>query len=216
MPTSSITYPRPLNSSAITTELETEYRITIPSPNKTKIEVYATLDPANVPQVNTVTISTGSEGDEYAIGITVNNTEKVYRHRQTATDTATTIADFLTTLINTDSNVHATAATGVITIKSLIPGQAFTVDVSESATPANLEDVNTVENVGNVLHRKISEAEVTFSVSTSGFPVISISGKWFDGAATPVQRQLFGPLTGVGGLTMDAIQTAAGITRPTV
>jgi hypothetical protein len=96
----------------------------------------------------------------------------------------------------------------------LIPGQAFTLANTDSTTVGNVVIATTTANSGTALHRKIAEAEVSFSASESGFPKISTSGKWYDAALSPVQKQTFGPLIGTGYATLDAIQTAQGITRP--
>ncbi len=214
MPIGVIDYERPRNTSTTPTELEAEYRISSAENNKVKIEWYLTLNPDNVPQVSTVTITSGSTGDEYAVKVTVGSSALTYRHKQVASETAASIATFLATLINTNPNVQATNVGGVITIKSLIPGQAFTLSNTDSTTVGNVVIATTTANSGTALHRKIAEAEIDFSANESGFPKISTSGKWYDAALSPVQKQSFGPLTGVGYATLDAIQLAQGIARP--
>ena len=194
--------------------MESEYRIVTSVANKITTEWYLTLDPDNVAQVSTVTITAGTTSDEYAVKVTVGASVLTYRHKQVASQNATAIAVFLATIINTNPNVTATSAAAVITIKSLIPGQAFTLDNSDSTTVGNVVIATTTANSGTALHRKIGEAELTFSASTAGFPVVSVSGKWYDGASSPVLKQNFGPLVGTGNSTLDAIQTAQGITRP--
>ena len=214
MPIGFIDYNRPRDVATTPTELEAEYRIITSVANKVTAEWYLTLDPDNVAQVSTVTITAGTTSDEYAVKVTVGSGAFTYRHKQVASETATSIAAFLATLINTNPNVAATSAAGIITIKSLIPGQAFTLANTDSTTVGNAVIATTTANSGTALHRKVAEAEITFSASTSGFPVTSVSGKWYDGASTPVMKQAFGPLVGTGNSTIDAIQTAQGITRP--
>lgn len=210
---STITYPRPVETSTQQVTLETEYRIDTATGNQVKTEWYMTLDPGAVPQVSTVTITAGSTGDDYVISLTSNAVTKAYRHKQEAGETATAIATFLATLINTNPAVKATNAAGVITITSLVPGQAFTLANTGSTTTGNVTIATTTANAGTSLHRKIGEATVTFSVSSKGYPEVALSGKWFDGAAIPVQKQVYGPLKGVGYTTIDLLQTAAGIDR---
>lgn len=208
-----ITYNRPQNSATTPTELETEYRISSPSGNAILTEVFMTLDPDNVAQVSTVTLSLGSAGDEYAIAIAVGADSWVYRHKQTASDTTVSMAAFLAAIINTNTNVKASASSGVITITSLIPGQAFTPTVTESTTAGNLVVATPTANAGTALHRKIGQMIATFSVNNLGFPQISTSGSWYNGASVPVLQQNFGPLLGVGNATLDSIQTAQGVAR---
>lgn len=215
MPIGLIDYDRPRNTATTPTELEAEYRITTSQSNKIKTEWYLTLDPNNVAQTSTVTITAGSTGDEYAIKVSVNSTSFTYRHKQVASETATSIAAFLATLINTNPNIQSTSNAAVITIKSLIPGQAFTLANTESTTAGNVVIATTTANAGTALHRKIAEAELAFSANNKGFPVVSVSGKWYDGADLPVFKQTFGPLIGVGNVTLDSIQIAQGIARPT-
>ncbi|MEH2033205.1 MAG: hypothetical protein V7K67_26850 [Nostoc sp.] len=214
MPIGVIDYSRPKNSSTTPTELETEYRISTATPNTIAIEWYLTLDPDNVAQVSTVTVTAGTTGDEYAIAVTVGSSTLTYRHKQVASQTATAIATFLATLINTNPNVQATSVGAVITITSVIPGQAFTLANTDSTTPGNVVIATTTANAGTALHRKIGQANVVFGAIATGFPVINVSGNWYDGSASPVQQQAFGPLTGTGNSTIDAVQTAQGITRP--
>lgn len=215
MPIGVIDYNRPRDVSTTPTELEAEYRIITTNANKVKIEWYLTLDPANVAQVSTVTILSGTTGDDYAIKVTVGSSNLTYRYRQVAGDSATAIATFLATLINTNPNVQATNTAGVITVKSLIPGQAFTLANTDSTTVGNVAIATPTANAGTALHRKIGESEITFGASATGFPMISLSGKWYDGGAIPGFKQSFGPLVGTGNSTFDSLQLAAGIVRPT-
>lgn len=209
-----ITYDRPKNAATTPTQLESEYKVSFPANNKVLIESFFTLDPANVAQVSTVTILLGSTGDEIAVEIEIGATSWVYRHKQTATDTVNSIASFLATLIDTNPNIAAKAVLGVITLTSVVPGQPFEVDTSTSTDPANSATATTAAATGTILHRKISETELTFAVNSAGFPIVSCSGKWYDGASVPVVKQTFGPLLGAGNSTVDSIQTAAGVPRP--
>ncbi|MCC5616533.1 hypothetical protein LC605_15925 [Nostoc sp. CHAB 5836] len=215
MPIGVIDYDRPRDVATTPTELEAEYRIITSVANKITVEWYLTLNPDNVPQVSTVTITAGTTGDEYAIKATVGSSAPTYRHKQLAGETAPLIAAFLATLINTNPSLWATSAGAVITIKSLIPGQAFTLANTDSTTAGNVVIATTTANSGTALHRKIAEADMTFSANTSGFPVVSVSGRWYDGAASPALKQTFGPLVGTGNSTLDTIQIAQGIVRPT-
>jgi hypothetical protein len=211
-----LVYGREKNVSTVETTLETEYRIdSLTVGNRVRTEWYMTLDPAAVPQVSTVTITSGVTNDDYVVILTVDAVARAYRHKQVAGDNAASIASFLATLINTHPAVKAVAASGVITITSLIPGQAFTIANTGSTTVGNIVIATTTANSGTTLHRKIGEVDLTFTINATGFPVASVSGRWYDAASLPVQRQVFGPLVGVGYSTIDALQTAAGISRPT-
>jgi phage tail sheath gpL-like len=214
MPTGVIDYNRPKNTSTIATNLGSEYQITTTTENTITIDWFLSLDPTAIAQVSTVTISAGTLNDEYALTVTSGGSASEYMHKQVAGDTATTIASFLATLINTNPNVQAVSAGAVITVTSLIPGQAFTLANTDSTTPANVVIATTTANAGTAINRKIAEANVVFSASTTGFPVITLSGQWYDGSATPVLLQAFGPLTGTGNNSLDSIQTAQGIARP--
>lgn len=207
-------YNRPKDSSTTVTNLEAEYKIISTEINKTLIQWFLTLNPANVAQVSTVTITVGSETDEYAVAVTVGTSVMTYRHKQTADDTDNTIAAFLSKIINTNDNIFATHNLNVITITSLIPGQAFTLDNSDSTDTNKVVLATTTANSGTPLHRKIADVEVVFSIGANGFPRATFNGKWYDGSSVPVLRQNFGPLVGNGSDTVDSIQTAAGVARP--
>ncbi|MBN3946428.1 MAG: hypothetical protein HWQ38_08020 [Nostoc sp. NMS7] len=214
MPIGVIDYDRPKNLATTPTELEAEFRVTTTTANAIKTEWFLTLDPNNVAQVSTVTITAGTTADFYAIQVTVGTDVHTYRHKQIASETATSIAAFLATLINTNANVQAQSSGNIITITSLIPAQAFVLSNADSTTVGNVVFATTTPNSGTVLHRKIADATLTFTANPAGFPSVNVSGNWYDGGLVPVLKQSFGPLVGTGNSTIDAIQTAQGVNRP--
>jgi hypothetical protein len=213
MSVGTLSYDRPANSTVTATTLETDYQISFPSANTVRITQNLTLDPAAVPQVSTVTLSAGSTGDDIAIHLTVSSTTWVYRHVKAAGDTVTTVAAFLATLINTNPNVAATSALGVITITSAIPGQAFTLANTDSTTAGNVVIATTTANSGTALHRKVAEIDVAFTVNTNKFPTVTLGGNWYNGAASPVVVLPVSALVVNGPRSIDTLQTDAGIAR---
>lgn len=213
MSVGTISYDRPANSTVTATTLETDYQISFPSANTVRITQNLTLDPAAVAQVSTVTLSAGSTGDDIAVHLTVNATTWVYRHKKAAGDTVTTMAAFLATLINTNPNVAATSALGVITITSAIPGQAFALANTDSTVTGNVVIATPTANSGTALHRKVVDVDVAFSVNTNKFPLITLGGNWYNGAASPVVVLPVSTLTVAGPKSIDTLQTDAGIAR---
>ena len=213
MSVGTISYDRPANSTVTATTLETDYQVSFPSANTVRITQNLTLDPAAVAQVSTVTLSAGSTGDDVAVHLTVGSTTWIYRHVKTSSDTVTTMAAFLATLINTNPNVAATSSAGVITITSAIPGQAFTLANTDSTTVGNVVIATTTANSGTALHRKIVELDVAFTVNTNKFPTITLGGNWYNGAASPVVALPVSVLTTSGPKSIDTYQTDAGIAR---
>jgi hypothetical protein len=195
------------------TTLETDYQISFPLANRVRITQNLTLDPAAVPQVSTVTLSAGSNGDDIAVHLTVGSTTWIYRHVKAAGDTVTTMAAFLATLINTNPNVAATSSAGVITITSAIPGQAFTLANTDSTTVGNVVIATTTANSGTALHRKVADIDVTFAVNANKFPTITLGGSWYNGAASPVVVLPVSVLSTSGPRSIDTLQTDAGIAR---
>jgi hypothetical protein len=213
MSVGTISYDRPANSTVTATTLETDYQISFPLANRVRITQNLTLDPAAVPQVSTVTLSAGSTGDDIAIHLTVGSTTWVYRHVKAAGDTVATIAAFLATLINTNPNIAATSAAGVITITSAIPGQAFTLANTDSTVVGNVVIATTTANSGTALHRKVADIDVTFAVNANKFPTITLGGSWYNGAASPVVVLPVSVLSTSGPRSIDTLQTDAGIAR---
>ena len=213
MSVGTISYDRPANSTVVATTLETDYQVSFPSANTVRITQNLTLDPAAVAQVSTVTLSAGSTGDDIAVHLTVGATTWVYRHKKAAGDTVTTMAAFLAMLINTNPNVSATSSTGVITITSAIPGQAFTLANTDSTTAGSVVIATPTANSGTALHRKIVELDVAFTVNTNKFPTITLGGNWYNGAASPVVALPVSVLTTSGPKSIDTYQTDAGIAR---
>lgn len=208
-----ISYDRPANSTVTATTLETDYQISFPLANRVRITQNLTLDPAAVPQVSTVTLSAGLNGDDIAVHLTVGSTTWIYRHVKAAGDTVTTMAAFLATLINTNPNVAATSSAGVITITSAIPGQAFTLANTDSTTVGNVVIATTTANSGTALHRKVADIDVTFAVNANKFPTITLGGSWYNGAASPVVVLPVSVLSTSGPRSIDTLQTDAGIAR---
>lgn len=213
-----ISYPRPKNEQTTTTALETEYKVVAPASgtNNVKIEQWMTLDPDNESFVGTVTLTAGTAGDEYVISVDDGTDDLIYRHNQTATDTATTMATFLAAIIDTHPGVRATSAAGVITVTGAIPGVAITVDTSSSTTPANVVAATSTPASGTALHRKISDITIGWTVDTSGFPTITVDEAiFYSGAASPTSVSTRTNIAvGKGSKTLDTIQTENGVARP--
>jgi hypothetical protein len=213
MSVGTLSYDRPTSAIVTATTLETDYQISFPSANTVRITQNLTLDPSAVAQVSTVTLSAGSNGDDIAVHLTVGGTTWIYRHKKAAGDTVTTMAAFLATLINTNPNVAATSAAGVITITSAIPGQAFTLANTDSSTVGNVVIATTTANSGTTLHRKVVDLDVSFTVNTNKFPTVTLGGNWYNGAASPVVVLPVSNLTTAGPRSIDTLQTDAGIPR---
>lgn len=213
MSVGTITYDRPNNTVVTTTTLETDYQISFPQTNRIRISQFLTLDPAAVAQVSTVTLSEGLTGDDIVVELTVGANVWHYRHQETAADTVTTMAAFLATLINTNPNVAATSALGVITITSAIPGQAFSLANTGSTTAGNVVIATTTANSGTALHRKVVDLDVTFDVNSEKFPRVTLGGNWMDAGASPVAVLPVSALTVNGPRSIDKLQTDAGIAR---
>ena len=203
-----------VQSTAVVTTLETEYRKSVDptNGNKHKTEQFLTLDPLCASQVNTITIALGVVNDDYAVVITSGTDVLTYRHRQIAGDTANSIANFLAKIIDTSSYVQATSNAAVITITGAVPGAAFDVDNTTSTTPANLVIAETTPPAGTPKHRKRWEIIYTFSIKPNGFETVSCEGACYDGANPGTVIQRFGPLALADApRSLSQIQTEQGV-----
>jgi hypothetical protein len=215
----SITYPRIKESATEATVLPMQYLVSFAG-NVAKTEWYATLDPTAIAQVTTITFTAGTTGDDYAVTVTANSVAYTYRHKQEASQNATAIAAFMAAIMDTHPGVSVTATGAVVTVTSSVPGQAVTFDKTQSTTASNVVIATTTANAGTPLQRKIGEASVTFAITDvnsngiGGFPEISLSGKWYDGALSPTVTQNFGPLKSTAPKSANALQISAGIPQP--
>lgn len=215
----SITYNRPYASVTQSTALEYETRVTKTADGKVKLELYVTLNPANVAQVSTVTLTAGSTGDDYIVVVTSGGVAKTYTRKMQASETATVLAADLATLIDTHPAVTATSAGGVITITANVPGTAFTAANTGSTTTGNVVVATTTANSGTALHRLVAAMEVATDVKVSdqgSFLFQKMNGTIYDGSAIPAAVKTWTLESPTVSKSLDTLQTEAGISRPTV
>ena len=156
---------------------------------KDVLEAWADFGGA-VSQVNTMTITAGSTGDDYLIGITAGGNSAIVSHTQRSGDTATTIATRLLEEINgvpsASALVSGTAATNVLTLTSDLPGATITYDVSGSTTPSNIVVAQTTAASGTAKMRKIGEIKTYFILPSGGRNIAGVSqAVFYDGGNPP-------------------------------
>jgi hypothetical protein len=192
----SLTYNE-TNTTVASVSRDIEYLVAPDDTNPNKIIVTGSLDLSDdgVRQVSTITITSGTTGNEYAVAVqVVGQPTLIYRHKQPAGATAVALAAFLATLIDTNPHVVATATGAVITVKSAVAGVAFTLDNSDSTTVGNVVVATTTAAAGTAKHRKLFETALIFGVNATGFITVTSDGKFYDGAMTPVLLQNYGPI----------------------
>lgn len=146
-------------------------QITEDSKSKDVIEFWVDFGGA-VAQVNTLTITAGTTGDDYIVDISNGTVSAIATYTMQTGDTATIIASRIAEEINglasTSALVSATVAGAVITITADNPGVAITYDVSESTTPANLVVAQTTASSGVAKMGKVSEVKIYFEIPSGG------------------------------------------------
>ncbi|HET8689085.1 MAG TPA: hypothetical protein VFM18_20940, partial [Methanosarcina sp.] len=159
---------------------------------KTKDVVEAWVDFGGaVSQVNTITITAGSAGNDYIIEIDDGTNSAIVSYVQQAGDTAASIAARLLEEINgvpsVSDLVSATVLSNVLTLTADLPGTALTYDVSASTTPGNIVVAQTTAASGTAKMRKISEIKSYFEIPSGGRNLVIVSQTvFYDGANPPV------------------------------
>lgn len=219
---SSIVYDRPNASAVTSTTLESEFRkVTAPDIDTVKYEVYTTLNPVNVAQTDTITITAGTVTDVYAVEVDDGTTTRVGAYVMQTGDTATIIAARLAEVLDLHPGIQATSALAVITVVSVIPGISVAYDNSQSTTPANVVIANTIANSGTAIHRKLADFSVKRTITTTGtgeskkdFETYQLTVNFYDGGNPAVLSTTQGPIGLTSTLDLNAIQVANGIAQP--
>lgn len=216
----SLSYNRLRLVDSLPVTLQTNYDI-LPSPaaNQTVEDVFFDLDPAVIAQEDTITIAAGTTDDLYTVTIGDGTTTSTYTHRQTATDTADTVAASLAQVLDLHPGVRVTAATNVVTVKAVHGGEVITIDASTSSTPGNLVVASVTAPVGTPNYVKVmtitTTKELTDSGTDKGFPKVTMDVSFLDGdAVTPVQLSSK-IVSSTGPRSLDTIQTNNGVIRGT-
>jgi hypothetical protein len=156
---------------------------------KDVLEAWADFGGA-VSQVNTITITAGSTGNDYLIGISDGTNDAIVSYVQQSGDTATVIAARLLEEINgvpsASALVSGTASANVLTLTSDLPGVTITYDVSGSTTPGNIVVAQTTAASGTAKMRKIGEIKTYFILPVGGRNIAVVSQVvFYDGANPP-------------------------------
>lgn len=155
---------------------------------KDVLEAWADFGGA-VPQVSTVTITAGSAGNDYIVGVSDGTDDALVSYVQQSGDTASTIAARLLEEINgvpsVSDLIFGTAVGGVITLTAVTPGVALTLDVSASTTPGNLVVATPTPASGTAKMRKIGEIKTYFVLPPGGRNLAGVSQVVFYNAANP-------------------------------
>ena len=177
--------------------------VSFPTANTVRIAHWSSLkdDATAIAQQDSVTISGSIAADDVVwiqIAVSGGTTVK-YAAIAVVTDTLTTLAAKLAAAVNLDANVYASSALGVITITSVIPGQAFTTTSGKTGTVTMGSPATGTANSGTALTRKLMEVDVVFGDSTDGYLTATPTIRSYNGAASP---------------TLVSTQTAAAYKHP--
>jgi len=205
--------------------LETEHRVTQDSTTKdTIIEQWVNLDKDAQPQVETVTITTSVPVADCYFRVAIDGptagADRVYLYEflTASGDTAPTIAARLAELIDQSVDVSAVAVTNTIVITSVLPGTngAFTATVDcrkksdDTTISSKIATATTTAASGTGKVRKIAQFALRLASSSSGAPELQVrDGVWYNGAASPVSVQQFGPIPFSGPTTLDALRAVS-------
>jgi hypothetical protein len=213
--TGTLQFDRPRNVVTASQLLSAEYRLKDTSTeNQLIVQQYLSLDPDNVAQQNTITITAGSDGDIYDVEIDDGTNNDSYSYRQTGTMSASAIATALAKRIDLHPGIRARAIGNVITAQAIIPGVTLVLDKSASTVPASVAIAETVAPVGTPLHRLISETKINWTTDQAGLPKTNYQTTFFNGATTSVVTNNGALFEGKGVLGLDQIQTNNGVARP--
>ena len=212
----SLQYDRPKSVLTTAQNLATEYRLAATAEaNQMLIDQWVSLDPDNVAQVTTITITAGADGDLYDLEVDDGVNPDVYSYRQKGAMSATDIAMALARRLDLHPAIRATSANNIITATGVVPGVAITFDEANSTTPGNLIIADTTTANGTPLTRLISRTTINWQTDPTGNPKVNYQTTFYNGNETPEVNNN-GPLVeGKGSLSLDNIQTANGIARPT-
>lgn len=218
---STITYDRPNSSATTSTTLASEFRKVSSTADTVKYEVYSTLDPDNVAQVDTITITAGTASDVYAVEVDDGTTSRVGAYVMQLGDTGAIIATRLAEVLDLHPGIVATATNNAITVTSIIPGVSVAYDKTQSTTVGNVIIANSVANAGTALHRKLADFSVKRTLVTTGtgdtkkdFESYQFSVNFYDGANPAVLVTAQGPVSLTATTDLNSIQVASGIAQP--
>jgi hypothetical protein len=216
-----IQYDRPNSSVTTSTTLPSEFRKVTSNADTIKYEVYSTLNPDNVAQVDTITITAGVVSDVYAIEVDDGTTARVGAYIQQTGDTAAIIATRLAEVLDLHPGVQATATNNVITLTSLIAGTSIAYDNAQSTTIGNAVIASVDAAVGTPIHRKLADFSVKRTLVTTGsgelkkdYESYQLSVNFYDGANPAVLTTAQGPVSLTSTLDLNTIQVDNGIAQP--
>lgn len=186
---SSISYPASQPDLTVTIPFKrVRTQITEGGVVKDVLEAWADFGGA-VSQVNTMTITAGSTGDDYLIGVTAGDDSAIISYTQRSGDTATTIAARLLEEINgvpsASALVSGTAAANVLTLTSDLPGVTITYDVGGSTTPSNIVVAQTTAASGTAKMRKVAEIKTYYEIPSGGRNLVAVNQSVFYDGANP-------------------------------
>lgn len=143
-----------------------------------------------VSQVNTITITAGSAGNDYILEVSAGTNDAIVSYVQQAGDTANIIAARLLEEINgvasVSSLISATVLNNVLTTTSDLPGTTISYDVGASTTPGNIVVAQTTAASGTAKMRKIGEIKTYFEIPSGGRNLVLVSQSvFYDGANPP-------------------------------
>lgn len=142
-----------------------------------------------VSQVNTVTLTAGSVGDDYILEVSDGTNSAIVSYVQQTGDTATTIGARLLEEINgvpsVSDLISGAVLTNVLTLTADLPGVTITYDVSASTTPANLVVAQTTAASGTAKMRKVAEVKNHYEIPSGGRNLVIVSQSVFYDGMTP-------------------------------
>ena len=153
-----------------------------------EIKQYVNVDDTAVRQVTTLTVTGGSTGDVYSVGIQNNGNYTNFAYIQQSTDNDHQIAQRLAETIDKSTFVEASSNGNLVIIIVYEAGQSITVTNDQSTVPGNIVITETVaaDGAGNVV-LLLSKTRLTYSTNTEGKPQIETEIEWyFNDDATPI------------------------------
>lgn len=153
-----------------------------------EVKQYINVDDTAIREVVTLTVTGGSTGDVYSVGIQNDGNYQNFAYVQQSTDTSIQIAQKLAETIDKSIFVEASATGNVVTLVVYEAGQAITVTNDQSTNPLNLAILQTVAPSGadNVV-LLLSNTRLTYSTNLQGKPQIEAEIEWyFNNDLTPV------------------------------
>lgn len=211
MATGNITWLKPVNPEPVVTS--TEVTVSNLSGNTATIDWQIDLKGGAtiLPQISTISVGLGNIGDIYAIDISsgLATDPDTYLITQETGDTIAVLAERFARALAADARVETKLSGNNIVVVGKTPGQVISIAINtlETTTPANITIVATQSAIGTPAKRGIIKVVLTFDVTPSGNPSVSIIPTMLKGDIANTELSGASEIARIHPSTISAIRT---------